>query len=121
MKKNNSKPTNAPAPQQGPESRALTIPQLAQYLNMKNWHVEEILRKGEIPFRWIGKRKIVDRKDADAYFDALPYASEEHRKLRELNDDELQQFFAFKDRQEQEKFLAFVALQKGVKIYVEEN
>jgi hypothetical protein len=121
MTKNNSQPTN-PAPQHA-ESRALTIPRLAQYLNMKNWHAEELLRKGRIPFRWIGKRKIVDRKDADVYFDSLPYAeqNENTQKLRTLNDDELQQLFVFKNREEQEKFLAFVALQKGIRIYCFED
>jgi hypothetical protein len=68
----------APAPKvvmtQGPEKRVLTIPELAHYLNMKNWAAEEALRQGKIRFKWMGKRKVVDKKDADAYFDSLPYA-----------------------------------------------
>jgi hypothetical protein len=68
----------APAPKvvmtQGPQKRVLTIPELAHYLNMKNWSAEEALRQGKIRFKWMGKRKVVDKKDADAYFDSLPYA-----------------------------------------------
>lgn len=81
MKKNNTVATlrpKAPAPKvlvtQGPEKRVLTIPELAHYLNMKNWAAEEALRKGKIRFKWMGKRKVVEKKDADAYFDSLPYA-----------------------------------------------
>jgi len=50
---------------QGTEKRGLTIPELAQYLGMTNWAAEEALRDGKIKFRWLGKRKVVDRKDAD--------------------------------------------------------
>ena len=67
-----------PAPRvvltQGREKRGLTIPELAQYLGMTNWAAEEALRGGKIRFKWMGKRKVVDRKDADTYFDSLPYA-----------------------------------------------
>jgi len=44
---------------QGPEKRVLTIPELAYYLNMKNWATEEALRQGKIRFKWMGKRKVV--------------------------------------------------------------
>jgi hypothetical protein len=67
-----------PAPRvvltQGAEKRGLSIPELAQYLGMTNWAAEEALREGKIRFKWMGKRKVVDRKDADTYFDSLPYA-----------------------------------------------
>jgi hypothetical protein len=70
-----------PAPRvvltQGVERRALTIPELAQYLGMTNWAAEEALREGKIRFKWMGKRKVVDRKDADGYFESLPYAAVE--------------------------------------------
>jgi hypothetical protein len=70
-----------PAPRlvltQGREKRGLTIPELAHYLGMTNWAAEEALREGKIRFKWMGKRKVVDRRDADTYFDALPYAEVE--------------------------------------------
>jgi hypothetical protein len=114
MTKNNSQPTTPP-PQQV-ESRALTIPQLAQYLNMKNWHAEELLRKGNIPFRWIGKRKIVDRKDADAYFDALPYAEQTKRRgLQQLSDVQLQRLFTMNNEKEKEAYLAMLQ-HAGIKV-----
>jgi hypothetical protein len=79
-----------PAPRvvltQGAEKRGLTIPELAQYLGTTNWAAEEALRQGKIRFKWMGKRKVVDRKDADSYFDSLPYAEAEIKepKPREL-------------------------------------
>ncbi len=75
------KPGPAPAPRivlaHGAEKRALTIPELAQYLGMTNWAAEEALREGKIRFKWMGKRKVTDRRDADSYFDSLPYAEVE--------------------------------------------
>jgi len=62
---------------QGRAKRALTIPELAHYLGMTNWAAEEALRQGKIRFKWMGKRKIIDRRDADTYFDSLPYADAE--------------------------------------------
>jgi hypothetical protein len=79
-----------PAPRvvltQGAERRALTIPELALYLGMTNWAAEEALRQGKIRFKWMGKRKVIDRRDADTYFDSLPYAKAEIKepKPREL-------------------------------------
>lgn len=79
-----------PAPRvvltQGAEKRGLTIPELAHYLGMTNFGAEEALRQGKIRFKWMGKRKVVDRKDADSYFDSLPYANAEIKepKPREL-------------------------------------
>lgn len=79
-----------PAPRvvltQGGEKRGLTIPELAQYLGMMNWAAEEALRQGKIRFKWMGKRKVIDRRDADTYFDSLPYAKAEIKepKPREL-------------------------------------
>lgn len=66
---------------QGREKRGLTIPELAQYLGMTNWAAEEALREGKIRFKWMGKRKVVDRRDADAYFDSLSYAQVEIKDL----------------------------------------
>jgi hypothetical protein len=67
---------------QGGEKRGLTIRDLAQYLGMTNWAAEEALREGKIRFKWMGKRKVVDRKDADSYFDSLPYAKAEIKEPR---------------------------------------
>ena len=75
------KPGPAPAPRivlaHGVEKRALTIQELAGYLGMTNWAAEEALREGKIRFKWMGKRKVVDRRDADSFFDSLPYAEVE--------------------------------------------
>ena len=81
-----------PAPRvvltQGADKRGLTIPELARYLGMTNWAAEQALRDGKIKFRWMGKRKVVDRRDADSYFDSLPYAEVELKepKPRESKD-----------------------------------
>lgn len=71
----------APAPrtprvvaEHGPERRILDIPALAQRLGLTNWRAEELLREGKIRFKWVGKKKMVDIKDADAWWDSLPYA-----------------------------------------------
>lgn len=75
-----------PAPRvvltQGREKRGLTIPELARYLGMTNWAAEEALREGKIRFKWMGKRKVVDRRDADSFFDALPYAEIEIKQTK---------------------------------------
>lgn len=56
--------------------RRFDIPQLAQYLSISNFRAEELLRNGEIRFKWDGsrKRKIVEKADADAWADKQPYA-----------------------------------------------
>lgn len=64
------------------KKRGLTIPELAQYLGMTNWAAEEALREGKIRFKWMGKRKVVDRRDADSFFDALPYAEIEIKQAK---------------------------------------
>jgi excisionase family DNA binding protein len=53
--------------------RRFTIVQLAQYLGITNLHAEELLRNGDIKFKWAGQHKVVERADADAWADAQPY------------------------------------------------
>ena len=55
--------------------RTSHFPEIA--LGMTNWAAEEALREGKIRFKWMGKRKVIDRRDADTYFDSLPYAEAE--------------------------------------------
>lgn len=59
-------------PPSPPKSEPFRVIELAHYLNMKNWAAEEPLRQGKIRFKWMGKRKVIDKKDAGAYFDSLP-------------------------------------------------
>lgn len=57
-----------------PEPMAFTIPEAAKLLGKTNWFVEEELRKGHIPFKWIGGAKMISRTDLEAYWNSLPYA-----------------------------------------------
>jgi excisionase family DNA binding protein len=54
--------------------RRFNIVQLAQYLNIKNYQAEELLRSGEIRFKWAGKHKVIEKADADTWADSQPYA-----------------------------------------------
>lgn len=62
---------------QGPDTCVFTIPKLAQYLGFTNWRTEELLREGKIKFKWVGKKKMVHKRDADAWWDSVPYAQVE--------------------------------------------
>jgi excisionase family DNA binding protein len=50
--------------------RLFRVPQAAQYLGATNWFVEEQFRNGRIPFLTIGKYRVVDVRDLDAWIDA---------------------------------------------------
>jgi len=49
--------------------RLLRITQAAQYLSVTNWFMETLLRENEIPSLMLGKRKVVDVRDLDAWVD----------------------------------------------------
>jgi excisionase family DNA binding protein len=50
--------------------RLFRVPQAAHYLGATNWFVEEQFRNGKIPFLTIGKYRVVDVRDLDAWVDA---------------------------------------------------
>ena len=52
--------------------RRMTIPQLAAYLAEAPRAVEDLLRNGEIPFHVNGKKKVVERSDADEWASKQP-------------------------------------------------
>jgi|ERR1700730_8878714 len=54
--------------------RVLDIPKLAAYLSIAPWRAAELLREGKIKFKVIAERKLVDRKDADEWWEGLPYS-----------------------------------------------
>ncbi len=72
--------------------RGLRIKHVAQYIGATNWRVEEMLRKGELHFFWVGKAKVVDREDVDAWIEAQKQL-EELRKIPALTDAQAQAFF----------------------------
>jgi excisionase family DNA binding protein len=51
---------------------ALRIPQAAQFVGGTPWLIEELIRNGEIPFRVIGKYRVLDADDLDAWLQAQP-------------------------------------------------
>jgi hypothetical protein len=54
--------------------RILDIPKLAAYLSITEWRAEELLREGKIKFKVVAERKLVDRLDADEWWEGLPYS-----------------------------------------------
>jgi hypothetical protein len=46
----------------------------ARYLSSTAWFIENKMRNGEIPFRWVGKRKVIDVSDLDHWIELQPYA-----------------------------------------------
>jgi excisionase family DNA binding protein len=65
---------------------------VAQYIGATSWRVEEMLRKGELRFFWVGKAKVVDREDVDAWIDSQKELVE-LKKMPALTDAEAQAFF----------------------------
>lgn len=47
--------------------RLLGIPTAAAYLATTNWFVEELCRNGEVPYLLVGKRRVIDIQDLDAW------------------------------------------------------
>ena len=50
--------------------RLFRLPQAAHYLGATNWFVEEQFRNGNIPYLTVGKYRVVDVRDLDAWIDA---------------------------------------------------
>jgi|HubBroStandDraft_6_1064221.scaffolds.fasta_scaffold2168588_1 hypothetical protein len=87
------KPQTAPV-KSTPEPMAFGIPEAAALLGKTNWFVEEELRKGHIPFKWVAGAKMISRRDLEAYWNSLPYAGGvsdgERQKLFEERINEVQ-------------------------------
>jgi excisionase family DNA binding protein len=50
----------------------LRIRAAADYLSAKEYFVETLLREGEIPFRILGKRRVIEKADLDAWLEKQP-------------------------------------------------
>jgi excisionase family DNA binding protein len=50
--------------------RLLRIPEAAHYIGGTNWCVEELVRGKRIPFIVVGKYRVIDIRDLDAWIDA---------------------------------------------------
>jgi excisionase family DNA binding protein len=48
------------------ERRWLDIRSAADYASVKPRAIRELIWRGELPFSWLGKRHIIDRRDLDA-------------------------------------------------------
>ena len=87
------KPQTAPV-KSTPEPMAFGIPEAAALLGKTNWFVEEEVRKGHIPFKWVAGAKMISRRDLEAYWNSLPYAGGvsdgERQKLFEERINEVQ-------------------------------
>lgn len=49
--------------------RLLRIPEAAAYLGATNWFVEELVRANSIPFLTVGKYRVIDICDLDAWIE----------------------------------------------------
>ena len=50
--------------------RLLRIPEAAHYIGATNWFVEELVRENKITFLVVGKYRVIDVRDLDAWIDA---------------------------------------------------
>jgi excisionase family DNA binding protein len=50
--------------------RLLRIPEAALYVGGTNWFIEELVRNGKLPFLIVGKYRVIDIRDLDAWIDA---------------------------------------------------
>jgi excisionase family DNA binding protein len=58
-----------------PEARLLDIPRAAQYLSTSSWAIRTLAWEHRVPFVRLGKKVLFDRRDLDAYVDALKAAA----------------------------------------------
>ena len=49
--------------------RLLRIPEAAHYIGGTNWFVEELVRENKITFLVVGKYRVIDVRDLDAWID----------------------------------------------------
>ena len=56
------------------EPRLLSVSAAALYLGgVTEWYVEEeLLRSGEVPYRWLGNQRVIERSDLDKWVDKQP-------------------------------------------------
>jgi excisionase family DNA binding protein len=55
--------------------RVLRIPEAAAWLATTPFFVEELLRDGILPFRVVGKARVVEVSDLNAYLESIPKQS----------------------------------------------
>jgi hypothetical protein len=60
-----------PHPSPAIAPRLLRIVDAARYLSVTNWFMENLLREKVVQSFMLGKRKVVDIRDLDAYVDRL--------------------------------------------------
>lgn len=51
---------------------ALRIPDAADYIGASCWYVEELVRNGELPFRELGKFRVLDADDLESWLARQP-------------------------------------------------
>jgi len=54
------------------EPRLLDVLSAARYLQTTTFFVEELLRGGTLPFRVLGKARVIEKSALDAYIDSIP-------------------------------------------------
>lgn len=54
------------------EKRGYSEKEAAEYLGSSTRVIREQVAKGNLPVRYLGAKKLYDRKDLDAYFNTLP-------------------------------------------------
>jgi excisionase family DNA binding protein len=52
--------------------RTLRIRAAADYLSATTWFVETLMREGKIPFRILGRRRVIEKEDLDAWLEKQP-------------------------------------------------
>jgi hypothetical protein len=52
--------------------RLLRIPQAAEYIGSSTFHIEELMRGGQLPFRIMGQHRAVEIKHLDNWIDKVP-------------------------------------------------
>jgi hypothetical protein len=57
------------------QPRGLRAPAAGAYLGCTIFHIEELMRSGDLPFRIVGGARVVSVEDLNKIFDALPKQS----------------------------------------------
>jgi excisionase family DNA binding protein len=52
--------------------RVLRIPEAAQWLATTTFHIEELMRSGTLPFRVVGKARVIEISDLNTYLESIP-------------------------------------------------
>ena len=63
--------------------RLLRVEDVARYINATTWFVEELIRNNQIRFLILGKRRVIDVHDLDAWIEEQKIKQEAARKQEE--------------------------------------